>query len=855
MRMIKSIVSMMVMLAVTVVQAGDSAPFLLDTAEGTRTAREVEMIACSTAWAAGAHSGAEAVVAVNGETLGTSEGAGYVEWTPMSNGIYTLTHRVMSGGTQHGETLTATFSVERPNPDAPVISPASGTAFESSLTVSISCATEGATIYYTTDGSEPTKDSTAYRRFKIYGKTTVKAVAYDAVHDRYSAVASADYALGTCANPVIAPVGGSAVATEGGYVFYHDGQTVTIARNGDEGTIRYTLDGTDPTASSAAYSGAITLDATTTVKAKVFSGSYFDSETVTVAFVREREQVATPEIAVASTFTGSRTKCEISCATEGARIFYTMNGNAPTSHSTQYAGPFYVTDSCTVKAIALLSGCLDSEVAVKTITKEWGIGDTMGTPDHGFTTNGDGDKAFYRVADASAPHGEAMHSGDIGNSSAYGLFARTVLSTTVTGPGTVSFSWKASCEDDAPDYEWDHGEFAVDGVVEAYVSGETGWTNVSVAVTGAVEHTLTWTYLKDDAESEGEDCILVGGFGWESAEAYTHTTVVPVPYAWLTAHDPGVVDEYEAYEASAKATAANGWKVWACYALGVDPQVATSAFRIVSLPMKADGTPDLANIEFDPPRERWNVPDIAVVLKGAATLEGPWRTVTAEGGSPGTARFFKAVVFGDAPAKVQLWEGGPYWATTNIGAEKPEDYGYYFWWGDTVGYKRENNAWVASDGSSSTFSFSESNTPTLGKSSATLRSEGWITADGVLAPEHDAAQVQWGGGWRMPTKQELSDLNSKCDWTWTTMNGVNGYVIRGRGDYASNSIFLPAAGYGDGTSLIDSGSRGYYWSSVPLSGSYNYSCYLCFYSGHHNTSDYYYRCLGQSVRPVQGFTE
>ena len=59
----------------------------------------------------------------------------------------------------------------------------------------------------------------------------------------------------------------------------------------------------------------------------------------------------------------------------------------------------------------------------------------------------------------------------------------------------------------------------------------------------------------------------------------------------------------------------------------------------------------------------------------------------------------------DTRAKVQLWEGGPYWATTNIGAENPEDYGYYFWWGDTVGYKRENDKWVASDGSSLSFSF------------------------------------------------------------------------------------------------------------------------------------------------------
>ena len=54
---------------------------------------------------------------------------------------------------------------------------------------------------------------------------------------------------------------------------------------------------------------------------------------------------------------------------------------------------------------------------------------------------------------------------------------------------------------------------------------------------------------------------------------------------------------------------------------------------------------------------------------------------------------------------VQLWKDGPYWAETNIGAENPWDYGYYFWWGDTIGYKRVKDAWVASDGSSSDFSF------------------------------------------------------------------------------------------------------------------------------------------------------
>lgn len=204
--------------------------------------------------------------------------------------------------------------------------------------------------------------------------------------------------------------------------------------------------------------------------------------------------------------------------------------------------------------------------------------------------------------------------------------------------------------------------------------------------------------------------------------------------------------------------------------------------------------------------------------------------------------------------KVQLWENGPYWATTNIGAENPEDYGYYFWWGDTVGYRRVGGVFlVASDGSSANFSFGASSTPTYSKDVATLKSEGWITADDVLAPEHDAAHVHWGGNWRMPTKQELDALINNCDWTWTTKNGVNGYIVCGRNAYASASIFLPCCGCGGGASLYYAGSAGYFWSSVPGSDNRD-SWRLSFSSGNLNTLNVY-RSNGHSVRPVQGFAK
>ena len=203
--------------------------------------------------------------------------------------------------------------------------------------------------------------------------------------------------------------------------------------------------------------------------------------------------------------------------------------------------------------------------------------------------------------------------------------------------------------------------------------------------------------------------------------------------------------------------------------------------------------------------------------------------------------------------RVQLWEGGPYWADRNIGAENPWDSGYYFWWGDTVGYKWVNDEWVASDGSNYNFSFKDgNNVPTCGKTIGKLRRDGWISASYHLTPDHDAAQKHWGGDWRMPTDKELQDLSKLCDWTWTNVKGVNGYVVRGKGSYSSASIFLPCAGYGGGTLLHSAGSYGSFWSSVPYSG--GNAWFLGFYSSYHGTGGNF-RYLGQSVRPLQGFTK
>jgi len=522
-------------------------------------------------------------------------------------------------------TYTATYV--KLNPEEPVISPESGTTFDGSLSVSMSCATEGATIHYTTNGVDPTAESPEYRRFRVYGKTTVKAIAEK--DGLLSDVVTAYYAPGRCVDPVFSLADGAE--------FAHSNQVVSIRWEND-GVLRYTLDGTDPTADSPIYEGPFSFSDSVELRAKVFSDDFFESSVVTASLTRVWENVATPVIDAAASFTGSKTKVVISCATKDATIRYTLNGNDPNSHSTKYTGPFYVTNSCTVKAYAVMTDYLNSAVATQEIVKEWGIGDSLGKPDHGFTTDGSAGAGWVRVVDATAPNGEAMKSGAITHDQS------SVLATTVVGPGTLTFSWRTSCEDSGGAYDWDHVEFAVDGDVLLKRDGINNWAAESVVIAGEGEHTVTWTYMKDDVEGDGDDAAYVAGYGWASDLAETQTTEVHVPYSWLLTHDPEIVDEYDAYESAAKLTGENGHNVWESYAIGANPNDKNDSLKITAFPMKADGTPNLDAIEISPTQSKWNVQGATPMLKGKATLEGEgeWQPVTDE--NKADMRFFKVEV-------------------------------------------------------------------------------------------------------------------------------------------------------------------------------------------------------------------
>ena len=179
------------------------------------------------------------------------------------------------------------------------------------------------------------------------------------------------------------------------------------------------------------------------------------------------------------------------------------------------------------------------------------------------------------------------------------------------------------------------------------------------------------------------------------------------------------------------------------------------------------------------------------------------------------------------------------WATCNIGAESPEEYGDYFAWGEVA--PKEYYDW-------SRYKYGlDADQLTKYCNSSDYGKDGFIDDKTVLELKDDAATVNWGGVWRMTTLAEKDELCTKCTWDWTTQNGVNGYKVTGTN---GNSIFLPAAGFMYDGTLGDAGSGGIYWSSSLYIGDPSYAYGVVYFNSDNVDSDYSPRYFGQSVRPV-----
>lgn len=167
-----------------------------------------------------------------------------------------------------------------------------------------------------------------------------------------------------------------------------------------------------------------------------------------------------------------------------------------------------------------------------------------------------------------------------------------------------------------------------------------------------------------------------------------------------------------------------------------------------------------------------------------------------------------------------------YWSSCNVGAEAPEEYGNYYAWGETSpksNYTEKNYAYY-DDNTKSYIDIGEN----------------------ICGTEYDAATVNLGSDWRMPTKEEIKELLDNCSWEWTQINGVNGYkVIAGNG----NSIFLPAAGWKTVNGTLSVNVKGNYLTGSNVSSVISDAYYLNFSSSLHWLSNSYRYC-GYSIRPV-----
>lgn len=177
------------------------------------------------------------------------------------------------------------------------------------------------------------------------------------------------------------------------------------------------------------------------------------------------------------------------------------------------------------------------------------------------------------------------------------------------------------------------------------------------------------------------------------------------------------------------------------------------------------------------------------------------------------------------------------WASFNVGATVPEEYGDYYAWGEVA---------TKSDFSRDTYEHFRIET---GTDADGFDSEEhiWVDLGDISGTEYDVAHQKWGGSWRMPTQSEFQELKDYCTWKWGAKNTVYGYKVTGSN---GNWIFLPAAGYRLNTSLYNDGSNGYYWSSTPDPYGPNSVSYLYFDSSYINPNDNNGRYGGQSVRPV-----
>jgi len=178
---------------------------------------------------------------------------------------------------------------------------------------------------------------------------------------------------------------------------------------------------------------------------------------------------------------------------------------------------------------------------------------------------------------------------------------------------------------------------------------------------------------------------------------------------------------------------------------------------------------------------------------------------------------------------------GTKWASCNIGANKPTEYGDYFAWGDT----------------STKSNYVGKTCETYDLDIYSLKMEDYVNRRNVLSDNYDAAANIWGERWRIPSGEQAQELIDNCQWEWVINyenSGVNGRL--GISKINGAKIFLPAAGYAQNSNHLMMGNNGGYWTGSPNMVASNRAWSIAFDSNVINVFDHGLRYYGYSIRPI-----
>jgi len=380
-----------------------------------------------------------------------------------------------------------------------------------------------------------------------------------------------------------------------------------------------------------------------------------------------------------------------------------------------------------------------------------------------------------------------------------------------------------------------------------YTNSSAMVSSVTLDQTSLAMNSGTTAQLTATASPSGSG---VSGFTWASSDESV-----------ATVDEDGLVTAVAGGTCTVTATAADGSGVSSSCTVTVTQMVTSITLSQTIAALELDAFVRLTATVLPSNAANTNVTwsssneDVATVRNGRIDAYGYGTAVitcTAADGSGVSASCMVKVRKADTMEYVDLGlPSGTLWATCNIGASSPEEYGDYFAWGETSGYNEGK-----SDFSWSTYTYCEGSDSTLTKycNDSNYGYNGFTDTLTELELSDDAAYVNWGSSWRMPSIEQFNELIDSVYTTavWTTFNGVVGYQITSIvSGYTDNSIFLPAAGCYNDTSLSISTWYGCYWSRTLNTGLPNVAWFLDFWGGVIRSSVYDNRFSGRSVRPVR----